>query len=164
MLKKLKNYQVLDLMEAFTRIGKMQVESNKKFSYALILNDDVLKSQVEAVMKIAEPSPEYAEFENERTKIIEKYAELDGDGKVVLKDNQWVVFKEESKEEAIEALNKLNDENKDILDKRNKDIEEYNEILDTEVEVNITTVSIDDVPEKIGEDMFLLKLLMPMID
>ena len=164
MLKKLKNYQIVDLAEAFMRIGKLNIVSTKKFSYALVLNDERIQSNVKAIREIAKPSESYAEYEQKRHDIISKYADVDGDGNIILQDNRWVIFKEGTKDLAVSEMNALNDEYKDVLELRIKDIEEYNELLESEVELNIHMVSIDDIPDAIGEDLFLMKLLMHMID
>ena len=164
MLKTLKNYQIMDLAEAFMRIGKMNIVSTKKFSYALVLNDERIQSNVKAITEIARPSESYAKYEQKRHGIISKYADVDGDGNIILNDNRWIVFKDGTKETAVDELSSLNEEYKDILDARNKDIEEYNELLDSDVELNIHMVDLDDVPEEVGKDLFLMKLLMHMID
>ena len=164
MLKTLKNYQIMDLAEAFMRIGKMGIVSTKKFSYALVLNDDRIQSNVKAITEIARPSEFYIEYEQKRQEIISKYADSDADGNIILADNRWVVFKEGTKETAMDEMSTLNEEYKDILESRNKDIDEYNELLDSDVELNIHMVDLDDVPEEVGKDLFLMKLLMHMID
>jgi len=164
MLKTLKNYQIMDLAEAFMRIGKMNIVSTKKFSYALVLNDDRIQSNVKAITEIARPSEFYIEYEQKRQEIISKYADSDADGNIILADNRWVVFKEGTKETAMDEMSTLNEEYKDILESRNKDIDEYNELLDSDVELNIHMVDLDDVPEEVGKDLFLMKLLMHMID
>jgi len=164
MLKTLKNYQIMDLAEAFMRIGKLNIVSTKKFSYALVLNDERIQSNVKAITEIAKPSEAYAEYEKKRHEIIVKYADVDGDGNIILNDNRWVVFKDGMADTAKEEFASLNEEYKDILDQRAKDIEEYNELLDSDVELNIHMVDLDDVPDSVGEDLFLMKLLMHMID
>jgi len=163
MLKTLKNYQILDLVEAFTKIGESKIKSNKKFSYALILNDESIKPFVKAMQEIASPSENYADYENERNNIIREYAKVDGDGNIVLNDQRGVVFKDGADDTVRDLLTALNDNNKDILDERTNDINEYNELISKDVEVAIHMIDLDDVPEEIGEDLFLVKLLMPMI-
>jgi len=129
-----------------------------------VLNDERIQSNVKAIREIAKPSESYAEYEQKRHDIISKYADVDGDGNIILQDNRWVIFKEGTKDLAVSEMNALNDEYKDVLELRIKDIEEYNELLESEVELNIHMVSIDDIPDAIGEDLFLMKLLMHMID
>ena len=84
MLKSLKNYQVLDLVEAFTKIGEQRIKSNKKFSYALILNDEEIKPFVKAIQTVAAPGENYVEYEQKRSEIIKEYAKVDGDGNIIL--------------------------------------------------------------------------------
>jgi len=164
MLKTLKNYQIMDLAEAFKRIAKMNIVSTKKFSYALILNDEVIQSNVKAITTIASPSESYLEYETKRHEIISKYAEVDGDGNIILNDNRWVTFKEGTTELATDEVKLLNEEYADVIELRNADIDQYNELLDSDVQLNIQMVDIDDVPDEVGKDLFLTKLLMTMID
>lgn len=163
MLKTLKNYQVLDLVEAFTRIGERQIVSNKRFSYALIINDDSIKPIVKAMQTIATPSESYAEYEQKRNDVIREYAKVDGDDNIVLNDQRGVVFKDGTEDDVKGAIEALNLENSEVLEERTKDIEEYNDLIVKDVEVNIQTIDIDDVPDDVGVDLFLMKLLMPMI-
>jgi len=163
MLKKLKNYQILDLVEAFTKIGERQIVSNKRFSHALILNDEAIKPFVKAMHTIATPGENYIEFEQKRNEIIKEYAKVDGDGNIVLNEQRGVVFQDGKDGEAKDALKALNEENKDILEERDEDIKEYNELLMDDVEVAIKEVDLDDIPDAIGEDIFLMKLLIHMI-
>ena len=79
----------------------------------------------------------------------------------------WALFNEfcfASDLACSNAINSLNTEYEDILEQRDKELGDYNEILNEEKEYNISTVSIDDIPDDVGKDMFLLKLLMNMID
>ena len=163
MLKKLKNYQIMDLMEGFTRIAQIEFKSNKRFNYSVILNEEELAPKKKALMSIAQPSDGYAEYESKRNEIIIEYAQMDAEGNMVIKDNQMVVLKDDKKDVAKKEIEELMKEYEDILEDRTKDIEDYNDILKEEVEVEIHTVSIDDIPDEIGNNIFLMKLLVPMI-
>ena len=148
----------------FTKIGERQITSNKRFSYALILNDDAIKPFVKAMQEVATPGESYIEYEQKRNDIIVEYAKADGDGNIVLNDQRGVVFEDGKDDIAKESITSLNDEYVDILEERTKDINEYNELIMRDVELNIQEINIDDVPDDIGEDVFLMKNLMPMID
>lgn len=164
MLKTLKNYEVLDLVEAFNVIGRMGIESNKKFSYAIILNDEAIKSRVKAITEIAKPSEDYIEYETKRNDIIREYGSKDANGNIILTDDRWVNFDDDVKEKAISLINDLNKEYSTVIDKRNNDIDDYNAILEEEHEYDITMVSLDDVPDDVGKDVMLLKMLMYMVN
>ena len=165
MLKTLKNYQILDLMDGFKKIGEQQIKSNKKFSYALILNDEAIQPYVKAMQTVATPGDSYMEYEQKRNDIIVKYAKVDGAGNIQLNEQRGVVFKDDVDIDVVgNELDELNKEYEDILEERDNDIKEYNELITKDVEVNLEVVDIDDVPEDVGEDIFLMKMLIPMID
>jgi len=164
MLKTLKNYQILELVEGFMKIAEMKFSSTKKFSYAMVLNDEAIKPYVKAMREIASPGESYIEYEEKRNEIIKGHAKVDADGNIILNDNRGVVFK--SDEEgliAIDEINALNKEYTEVLEDRNNDIKEYNELLMNDISVNIECVSLDDIPNVIGEDIFLMKLFIHMI-
>lgn len=163
MLKTLKNYQILDLVEAFTKIAETKIKSNKRFSYALVLNDEAIKPFVKAIQEIAAPSESYIEYEQKRNEIIAEYAKVDGDDKIITNQQGGVVFKDGMFDEAKAKLEALNEEHAEILEERTQDIKDYNELLMKDVEINIEEVSLDDVPDAVGEDVFLTKLLVTMI-
>jgi hypothetical protein len=165
MLKKLKNYQILDLVDAIMQIGERKIKSNKKFSYAVILNDEIIQPHLKAIQSVAVPSESYNEFETKRIEILNTYAKIDDIGNVVMDNNQGVVFKsEEDDAKARKEIDALANEYSDVLDERNKEITEYNELLSVEIEVDIATVLLDDIPDEIGEDIVLMKLLSSMIE
>lgn len=164
MLKKLKNYQILDLMEAFARIGKQGITSNKRFSYAVLMNDAELSKKVEVILSIATPSDNFKEYSEKRDDIVLKYAERGDDGNVIFSDDgNHVQISDDKMDTAKKELDELSTEYSDIIDERDKEIEEYNTILDLEVEVDLTMVDIDDVPDEVGQDLMFMKMLMPII-
>ena len=93
-----------------------------------------------------------------------EYGKKDDDDNLILNDNRWVIFDENIKETAMGELEALDKEYEDVLEKRNNDIQEYNEILEEEVEIDLATVSIDNIPEEIGANILLMKMLLPMVE
>ena len=164
MLIELKNRQILDLMDGFIKIGQSGIKSNKIFNYAIILTEDSISSHIKAITEIAKPSESYAEYEEKRNDLLGMYGETDKDGKLKLNSNNSVVIIEGKMDEALSALSDLEGEYTEILDERSRDIEEYNSILENDVQVNIEMVSLDNIPDDIGSDIGLLKQLQPMID
>jgi len=162
----LKNSQILDLIEGISRINEMTIEEDisKKFNYALIMNDNNNRSTAKAIIEVSTPSDKYAEYENERESIVLEYCIKDDDGKPVLTDGRWIKVIPDKKEELDTKIEELNTQYQDVLDQRNKDLEDFNTILDTEVDVDIVTVSIDDVPDVVGRDRVLMKLIINMIE
>lgn len=53
-------------------------------------------------------------YEKTRRKLIEKYADKDSEGKLIVKDNQYCFTNEENKIKFIEEINKLDNLEKDL--------------------------------------------------
>jgi len=166
MLKKLKNSQILDLVEGISRINNMDLgdDVSKKFNYALILNDNNNRPIAKAVIEVSNPSETYAEYEKKREELILDYCIIDDDGNPVLTDDKWIKLNPDTRDEFNDKLEILNNEYKDVLAQREKDLQDFNSILNTEVEVDIITVPIDDVPDIVGKDMTLMRLIINMIE
>jgi len=164
MLMKLKNYQILNLLDVYSQIEGLNFKSTKGFSYAVIINEGTLAPNKKALIDIAKPSPEFQEFEIKREAIIAKYAKYDDNGVMVVRDDKWVEFKDGEADLAKSEIDDLIEEHKELVDGRTAEVDEYNKILEDEVEVNLMTISLADVPDYIGERIHLMKLLSPMID
>ena len=170
MLKKLKNSQILDLVEGISIVNRMvenpdtKFESTKKFSYAIIMNDANHRSRAEAIIKVSQPSETYIEYEKKREELVNEYSIKDSDGKPVLIDQRWVRIDKDRREELDEKIKLLDQEYSDVLDKRNKDLEDFNSILEEEHDVDIITVSLDDIPDTVANDISLMKRFIHMID
>jgi hypothetical protein len=163
MLKKLKNSDILDLAEGLYRINDGSFESTKRFSYAVILNSGVLENIAKAVLEISKPSDSYAEYEHKREELVSEYAVRDENGDVLLREGRYVKIDVDRREELESKIKELDEEYFDVLDIREKDLKEFEEVLNDEVELDIKTVSIDDVPDSVGKDLKLMKMIMKMV-
>lgn len=158
---KLNNRELIDFFDAMKKIS--ETEKNKKmFTNALIYNEEKLKADVNSVLGCAIPSPEYSEYEKKRGDLIEKYAERDEDGNMVVDETSRLIkIKIESYKEAKEKFDSLAKEYSGIIQKRQKDLQEYYDLLDEEVEIEIKQVSIDYFPDYINKVM--MRALKPMV-
>lgn len=166
MLKTLKNRQVLDLAEGLARIEKKELKNSTAiFNYAVLLNQDIVSGKGQAIIKMSNVSEDYIEFENKKEELIKGYAEKDENENIIYTDeNQnWAKIKEGCEEELKQALNKFVEENKSVIEKREKDIEDFKKVLDEEVELDIYEIDIKDIPDEIGRDLQLMRFIMTMI-
>lgn len=166
MLKKLKNFQIMELVEGFKKVEEIKVvKPNKRFNYAVALNLANLTSNVKAIVSISSPHESYRDYEQKRQDIIAKYAELDANDKIVLIDSKWVKFKsDDDREKAKTEIKDLETLHTEVLEQRQKDLQDFDELLEVEVEVQIQTVNIDDIPDEVGGDLSLMKVFIPMIE
>ena len=142
----MKKLEILQLFRNLNTLGQLQ---GVKFAYGVSRNLAILKPEIEALEKASSPTPEFLEMDKKRIKLVEEHAEKDEGGKPKKKGNEYVIPEDKQKdfENAFEAF-KL--EHKELFDAREKQIEEYNALLQTESEVKLHKVNLADVPEKIS--------------
>ena len=141
----MKKLEILQLYRALNTLGQLQ---GVKFSYAISRNLAVLKPEVEALEKASSPTPEFMEMDKERIKLVEEHAEKDEKGKPKKKGNEYVI-PEDKKEDFENAFEAFKLEHKELYDAREKQIEEYTALLETESEVKLHKVNLVDVPQNI---------------
>jgi len=145
----MKKSEVLLLYRSLNQLGAL---SGAKFSYAIAKNINILKGEVEALDKALEPDEKFQEFEKQRVALLEKYAEKDDTGKPKKEgteggSEQYVMGDNLKRfEKEFEVLKK---DHKDAVDARDVQIEEYTKLLETDIEINLHRLKMEDVPETI---------------
>ena len=124
------NQELLDLLR-----GLQETKDVKSSRFAVIAarNLKIISKELEHIDKMAFPSTEFQELSVEAQKLIES--------------------------EDTKALEKLEEENKEIIDRRKSQLEKVNEELQKEVEVQLHTISEDNLPEDISTEQ-VLKLML----
>lgn len=131
----------------FKHLQQLGNLSGVKFSYTINKNIQLLEGEIKALEKTLDMSDEYKEFDKKRIKLAEKYSKKDEKGKPIIKDNNYEL---ENAEEFNKAFKTLQIENQELWDAREKQVNEYNELLKTESEVVLHKVNITDVPQNIS--------------
>ena len=123
-----------------------------KFSYAVAKNLNILKPELESLEKSMEASDSFKEYDAKRVVLVEKHANKDKDGKPKKEEvngvEQYVV--EENKKAFEKDWESLKKEYKDALDARQKQTDEYTELLTTKSEVVLHKIKLEDVPADIN--------------
>jgi hypothetical protein len=124
------NQELLDLLR-----GLQETKDVKSSRFAVIAarNLKIISKELEHIDQMAFPSTEFQELSVEAQKLIES--------------------------EDTKALEKLEEENKEIIDQRKSQLEKVNEELQKEVEVQLHTISEDNLPEDISTEQ-VLKLML----
>jgi len=141
----MKKNEILTLFRNLNTLGQLQ---GVRFAYAVSRNLAVLKPEIEALEKASFPTPEFLEMDKERIKLVEEYAEKDEKGNPKKKGNEYVI-PEDKQGDFKNAFEVFKLEHKELFDAREKQIDEYNALLQTESEVKLHKVSLADVPQKI---------------
>jgi len=122
---------------------------DKRFRFACARNLSNLGSIAEDLITARKSeNKDFLEFESKREDIIKKYAQTDENGNLITDENQNYVFdSDEQREKGQSELDVLREQYKDALKAREKEIEIYNEILTTEVEVDIIQCKFEALPD-----------------
>ena len=126
-----------ELMKLATALSVLnEKEMNIKTSYAIAKN---IKAIAGEVTLLEEMRKNFSEgYEGERRALCEEYAERDVDGNVKIENNNYVLLAD-TKEDFYKKMDELSD-------KYRPKSQEFADLMDGEVDVNLTKIKIDDLP------------------
>ena len=158
-MEKLKKKNLLDLFENLQKLSNLK---GVKFSYAIARNVVIVRREVEAIEESLKPFDEFVEYEKERIELAKKHSEKDEKGNPkTATENKRQIFVMKDKSKFDKEFEKFKAKHKVTLDKRQKQIDEYNEFLETETDIEFFKIKLNDVPEDISvEQMQGIQLLI----
>ena len=152
-MTKMTKAELLSFYRAMNTLGNA---TGAKFSYAVTRNLNALKGEVDAIQSALNPTEKFTEYDNKRVALAKEHSKKDEQGKPLIEGNQYVV--EDTFDVAFEALK---EEYKEEIDARQKQIEDYQALLDEEIEVDIFVLSQENLPDTIS--VAQVNALFPMI-
>ena len=141
---KVKRVELFGLLQALGTLGNL---SGVKFAYALIKNKKKIQAELDTLKETVKPSNKLQEYENKRVELCKQYCEKDKEGKPVIKNNSYSGLDVNVKFDA--EIKKLKEEYKTELDNREKQVKEYNKLLQEKVEIELHKIAVDDLPKDI---------------
>jgi len=148
----MKRLQAKNLLANSRILGNLK---GVKFSYMITKNINKLKEEFTALDEAIKTTDAFNEFQKQRIALAEKHAKLDENGRpVVIKEKdengrpveRYDIVNQKLFETDLETLRV---EHKDALDEMENKIKEYNELMKTDVEVELHEIKLSDVPEDI---------------
>jgi len=133
-----------------------KIKNSVKFSYWLAKNRKRIQPEIESLEEAIESSRRYKEYDTERARIAKFYADKDENGKPIIQNSSYVVI--EKLNEFNSELNILKEKYKDEVEKRDKQIEEYNNLLEEEIEFEGFKIKLEDLPD--GIEPVFIEVLM----
>lgn len=143
MIIKLKRQAVLDLWNGLQGVGNL---TGVKIAYAVGKNIEKVKQEVEVIGKTIQPSKEFMEYDQKRVALAQKHAKKDDKGQPIVAGGQYIMEDRAAFDKDFETLK---EENKTVVESREKQQTDYITLLDEEVELDLHTVKLSDVPETI---------------
>lgn len=123
-----------------------------KFAYVVLKNRKKLELQItedqEIFAKILEASEGYRMFEQKRLSLCELYSLKDENNKPITENDQYKI---DNMEKFNEELNILTEEYKDDIEKRQSQIQEYNKLMEEDLEITFNKVTFLELPLELSE-------------
>ncbi len=142
---KITKEKAVDLFNSLNDVGSLQ---GVKFAYAIARNINILKPEVEAIQKAIEPNNDFKEYNEKRVELAEKYS-VKVDGKAKVENGQYVL---ENEDDFKKEFKLLKDKYKSVIDARQRQQDEFEEMIKEEFEIELFTLPVEYIPENISTD------------
>jgi gas vesicle protein len=153
----------VEVLNISTILSNMKGNYVNKLKYAVKRNKDLIGKEADKIRKDSEPkNVKFNEYEDKRMAKIGECAARDESGRPVQETSNTVKIKEEKLEEFRAFIATLNEEYKEVLEERKKEIEDFQKSLEDEVEVEVYKISNDLIPEDLSQEQY--EILFPLIN
>jgi hypothetical protein len=140
----MKKRELYDLYEGLNNVAELK---GVKFAYAVNKNKSKILSELKVLEKSAEASEEYKGYEKERIALCEEHAEKDKDGKANIVSGAYDIKDRATFDKALDALKETH---KKALDDHANHVKDFEVLLETESEVEIHKIKLEEVPQEIS--------------
>ncbi len=142
----------------------MAMEGNAysvKFSYFIAKNKVALRDEITALEDVRRVSDEFKAFETVRVKLAQENADKNEDGSAKISGNSFVITSNAEKfQKELEAV-KL--QYSKIIKKREKQLKEFEELLESEAEFEGAKIDFKDIPQNVEPKVLEVLILCDLI-
>lgn len=139
----MKNKDLFGILEGIKLCADLR---GVKFAYVLSKNKAHLISEIKHIQKGLKPPKEYDLFENKRLELCTKFSKKDAKNKPLVVEGAYNI---EDQEKFDIELENLKNEYKDTVDKRTKQIEDYNKLLEEPSNIDLHKIFVEHLPDDI---------------
>jgi hypothetical protein len=142
----MKRKQLFEYLEALNAVSTLK---GVKFAYAILKNKKKIEEEVKVLEEIIKPQDEFVKYENERIQLCTYFSEKNEKNEPIIENNQFKIL---DKISFNEELDKIKTKYIDVLDDREKQINDYNAMVEEEIPVTFDKVSFNDLPQDISSE------------
>jgi hypothetical protein len=142
-----------ELFELRNSLNEVDYINGKIFAYAIFKNKQIIDQELDAIKSTKnEPHPDYLKFENERTLLCQINSKKDENDQPILKVNPdgTQAFDIIDLEKFNKEYQVIAEKYKEVLEDMQKSKLDYDLLLEKEVDIKFTKISIDDLPDDIN--------------
>lgn len=150
------NQESLILLDNLNKLNGLQ---GARFSYLISRNREVLIKNKLFLDELIRPSQEYIKFDEKRLELARSMAKLDENKRPMVIGNQFIMEDQLAFDKAFEDLKAQYPE---IIEAREKQVANFNEVLKMSADVAFREVTMKDIPESITVEQF--EILKPFFE
>jgi len=125
-----------------------------KLAYAVAKTALKLECEIKALQQALKPEQRFLDFEAERIDLCRKHSIKNVAGKPIMDGREFAGLTGNMQfEEALKGLKKIHFE---AIEERERQLKEYQSMLDEEIEIYVHTIKMCDVPEKVTVEQMLV--------
>jgi len=142
--------------------GYENLKYSTKFSYFVTKNKLACRDEIEALDEARKPDQKFLDFELERVKTAQEYAEKNPDGSPVVRNGAFIISAD-NQDKFDKDMTKLRKSNKSILEARDKQIEDFEKLLLEDTEFNGTKIKLGELPPQIEPSLLEVFVILDLI-
>jgi len=149
------NSKLVDLYRALSELKGLK---GVKFNYGISKNFAILDSELNSIKAGLEVSDEYKLYDEKRVELCKEYSKKNESGEPMIALDQatnttkYIIANQTGFDAALAELNK---ENKEIVDARTKQIEDFNQFLEKESTIALYKIKLEDVSPDITTEQMI---------
>jgi len=142
---KLKKRDLLRLNNAIAAIEGRSY--SRKFGYFIAKTKLEIKDEVLIMQEFKAPSESFKAYDTKRSELARDHADRNSDGSPKIQNQEFLITVK--MDQFQEALANLKEEYKEVIEEREQQIKEFEEILDEETKFDGTKIDLKDIPDDI---------------
>jgi hypothetical protein len=129
-------------------------EGKKKLIFSLVRNKKALEPEVTAIKEAFNTENDgYKKYLEELREVYNQYGAKDEEGNVKLTQTGFVMEEGVDREEVTEKISILEETHKEALESRSKEMEDYQKLLEEEVELELFPIDYESLPDEINPEV-----------
>lgn len=151
-----------DLVKLFNGLVSMEGRAfSVKFSYFLAKNKVALKDEITAIEEVRKASDEFRQYDIERARLAQEYADKNEDGSAKIYDNSFVITAKV--DEFQKRLSELKSKYETVIKDHENKMVELEELLNDKVEFQGTKIDFKDIPDTIEPSLLEVFIIADLI-
>lgn len=139
----MKNRDLLRFLKGLNAVGSLQ---GVKFAYAVGKNRRIVEREVETLQEADKDPEEYEPFNTARIELCQKHCKKNDDGNPFLVNENYII---QTQKPFDAAMKKLVKKHQEVVDAREQQTKEYDELLKEDSDFKPFMLSLEHVPDDI---------------